>query len=160
MRLSLLEKYYMLGIRKLLDDGPRGTQKDLSNELGIDKSYCSQLVNGKRRITDEWKERLAAYFQMDPLAIIKMGEAIDRGVSYWPWIIEAKQKETQEEQRRYAFFQIAKQYMVNHAIDYEHLRVGEDKNLTLEEYADVLDKWMSGVVHSARGEVIQMISTN
>lgn len=84
-----IDEYFAAGIKRMLAGREWGAQSDLARFIGVDKAYCNQMLHGKRRIVDKWKEKMAEFFQKDVLEIMQVGKAyLDENTNF-PWIVDA-----------------------------------------------------------------------
>ena len=51
--------------------------KNMADKLNVTSAYLSAVENGKRRIPDDWSEKLSQLYKLNDAQIAEMNEAID-----------------------------------------------------------------------------------
>lgn len=69
-------EYFASAAKKLIQGLGRGGQEKVAQAIGVSPSHLSDIINERKNWTDDLRDRLAHYFQLDVAEIMFMGRGL------------------------------------------------------------------------------------
>lgn len=90
---------FTAAMARIVKTQPYGSQTEIAEKLGVSRQYLNDLLQGRKRWTDDLKDRAANALGSTVQDLLLIGETICETGQYFPYVREVRNLPPNSEQR-------------------------------------------------------------
>lgn len=90
---------FTAAMARIVKTQPYGSQTEIAEKLGVSRQYLNDLLSGRKRWTDDLKDRAANALGSTVQDLLLIGETICETGQYFPYVREVRNLPPNSEQR-------------------------------------------------------------